>query len=174
MGKKKVFLHLCTIGDNHDGKNAIYRYKNGKMKRCISLNTLGRYAYLNKATKNKIKITCSYTWSAIGCFDYECNLVYKSGKLVPEKKPCKISDYSPTEKSKKPYLTAKSKIQLYKSHKTKQKSFVLRKGQKVKVLNYYFNGKKQMFQVKLASGKKGWFLAPDEYQELFKEAYGVG
>lgn len=173
MSKKKVFLHLCTMGDNDDGENAIFRYKNGKMKQCIDLNTLGRHVSLDKTTENKIKLACIYTSSAIGYFTYECNLIYKNGKLVPEKKPCKILDYSATTNSNKPYLTAKDKIRLYKSYHTKQKSFVLKKGQKVKVLNYYSNGKTQMFQVKTTSGKTGWLLAPVDYQELFEEAYGV-
>lgn len=173
MSKKKVFIHINTMGDNDDGENLIFRYTNGKLKKCIDLNTLGRYASVEKVTGKRIRFTCGYTSSAIGCFTYECNLVYKGGKLVPEKKLCKITSYSPNGKIKKPYLTAKSKIQLYKSHNTKQKSFVLKKGQKVKVVNYYFSGKTQMFQLKTASGKTGWIPAAIESIELFKEAYGV-
>lgn len=174
MSKKKVFIHINTMGDNNDGENLIFRYTNGKLKKCIDLNTLGRYAFVDKITGKRIKVICRYTGAAIGCFSYECNLVYKGGKLTPEKKLCKLVNYSATESSKKPYLTAKSKIQLYKSHNTKQKSFILKKGQKVKIVNYYFSGKKQMFQVKTSSGKTGWISSTTDAMELFKEAYGVG
>lgn len=174
MSKKNVFIYLTPSAENGDGTKIIYQYKNGRLKKIIDFEKMGRYANVEKVTKNKITMNIRRTWSAIGCFSYECNLVYKNGKLKPETKTYMLDSYSQTEKAKKPYLTAKNNIQIYESHNTNRKSFVLKKGQKVKITKYYFNGKIHMFQVKMASGKKGWFLAPNDYEELFEEAYGVG
>ena len=174
MDEKNVFIYLTPYGDNDDGSKVIYQYKDGKLKKSIDLESLGRYANVEEVSKNKITMRIRRTWSAIGCFSYKCSLVCKNGKLEPETKTYALYSYSPTQKTSKPYLTAKNNMQLYESHNTDKKTYVLKKGQKVKITKYYFNGSIHMFQIKTKSGKKGWILAPNDYEELFEEAYGVG
>lgn len=174
MSSKKVFIYINPFGDNDDGSKKIYQYQNGKFKKSINLDSMGRYASVQKVGKEKITMEIRRTWSAIGVFSYTCNLAYKNGKLAPDAKTYKIVSYSPVGDNAHPYLTAKGDIQIYKSNNTKEKSFVLKKGQKVKITKYSLNGKKEMFKVETKAGKTGWFVAPNDYEGLFEEAFGVG
>lgn len=172
MSKKKVFFYVHPSGESDDGLTALYQYEHGKLKKSIDFENMGRWASVRKVSKRSITMEISESWSAVGYFSYKCDLIYKNGRLVPDSKTYKLYFYSPTENGKHSRLTAKNNIQLYQTHNTKKRSFVLKKGQEVKVMKYYLNGKIKMFQIKTKSGKTGW-LVDQNGNELFEEAYGV-
>lgn len=113
-GKKKLTI------TNEDGTKKIYQYKNGKFKKSIDFDSMECYAKVQKVSKKRITMDITVGYSALGVFGYECNLMYKSGKLQSDAKIYKNLSYGASE-GDKPYMTANRKIQLYKSHNTKRR-----------------------------------------------------
>mgnify|MGYP000820674602 CR=1 FL=1 len=82
------------------------------------------------------------------------------------------------KKDRKPYLTVARDIQLYKTCNKKSKSFIVKRGEKAKILKCYIGNKHVMYQIKTKSGKQGWFYTDNKVtvinNKLFEEIVYAG
>ena len=125
---------------------------------------------------------------AVASIELEAKLKYKDGILVLASKMCKVKKYYNREeysknsdlykKDRKPYLTVARDIQLYKTCNKKSKSFIVKRGEKAKILKCYIGNKHVMYQIKTKSGKQGWFYTDNKVtvinNKLFEEIVYAG
>ena len=170
--QKKYFLYVNLWGDDGVGPILIYKYEQA----------------IQSVDKNKIKIRLSSMSYAVASIELEAKLKYKDGKLVLASKMCKVKKYYNREeysknsdlykKDRKPYLTVARDIQLYKTCNKKSKSFIVKRGEKAKILKCYIGNKHVMYQIKTKSGKQGWFYTDNKVtvinNKLFEEIVYAG
>lgn len=192
--QKKYFLYVNLWGDDGVGPILIYKYEQGAFTKVFDGNKLSdKFGYwgsiaIQSVDKNKIKIRLSSMSYAVASIELEAKLKYKDGKLVLASKMCKVKKYYNREeysknsdlykKDRKPYLTVARDIQLYKTCNKKSKSFIVKRGEKAKILKCYIGNKHVMYQIKTKSGKKGWFYTDNKVtvinNKLFEEIVYAG
>lgn len=192
--QKKYFLYVNLWGDDGVGPILIYKYEQGAFTKVFDGNKLSdKFGYwgsiaIQSVDKNKIKIRLSSMSYAVASIELEAKLKYKDGKLVLASKMCKVKKYYNREeysknsdlykKDRKPYLTVARDIQLYKTCNKKSKSFIVKRGEKAKILKYYIGNKHVMYQIKTKSGKQGWFYTDNKVtvinNKLFEEIVYAG
>ena len=192
--EKKYFLYVYFWGDDCVGPNLIYKYEQGAFTKVFDGNKLsdklGNWGSIaiQSVDKNKIKIRLSSMSYAVASIELEAKLKYKDGKLVLASKMCKVKKYYNREeysknsdlykKDRKPYLTVARDIQLYKTCNKKSKSFIVKRGEKAKILKCYIGNKHVMYQIKTKSGKQGWFYTDNKVtvinNKLFEEIVYAG
>ena len=162
--QKKYFLYVNLWGDDGVGPILIYKYEQGAFTKVFDGNKLSdKFGYwgsiaIQSVDKNKIKIRLSSMSYAVASIELEAKLKYKDGKLVLASKMCKVKKYYNREeysknsdlykKDRKPYLTVARDIQLYKTCNKKSKSFIVKRGEKAKILKCYIGNKHVMYQIK--------------------------
>ena len=192
--QKKYFLYVNLWGDDGVGPILIYKYEQGAFTKVFDGNKLSdKFGYwgsiaIQSVDKNKIKIRLSSMSYAVASIELEAKLKYKDGKLVLASKMCKVKKYYNREeysknlhlykKDRKPYLTVARDIQLYKTCNKKSKSFIVKRGEKAKILKCYIGNKHVMYQIKTKSGKQGWFYTDNKVtvinNKLFEEIVYAG
>lgn len=192
--QKKYFLYVNLWGDDGVGPILIYKYEQGAFTKVFDGNKLSdKFGYwgsiaIQSVDKNKIKIRLSSMSYAVASIELEAKLKYKDGKLVLASKMCKVKKYYNREeysknsdlykKDRKPYLTVARDIQLYKTCNKKFKSFIVKRGEKAKILKCYIGNKHVMYQIKTKSGKQGWFYTDNKVtvinNKLFEEIVYAG
>ena len=192
--QKKYFLYVNLWGDDGVGPILIYKYEQGDFTKVFDGNKLSdKFGYwgsiaIQSVDKNKIKIRLSSMSYAVASIELEAKLKYKDGKLVLASKMCKVKKYYNREeysknsdlykKDRKPYLTVARDIQLYKTCNKKSKSFIVKRGEKAKILKCYIGNKHVMYQIKTKSGKQGWFYTDNKVtvinNKLFEEIVYAG
>lgn len=192
--QKKYFLYVNLWGDDGVGSILIYKYEQGAFTKVFDGNKLSdKFGYwgsiaIQSVDKNKIKIRLSSMSYAVASIELEAKLKYKDGKLVLASKMCKVKKYYNREeysknsdlykKDRKPYLTVARDIQLYKTCNKKSKSFIVKRGEKAKILKCYIGNKHVMYQIKTKSGKQGWFYTDNKVtvinNKLFEEIVYAG
>ena len=192
--QKKYFLYVNLWGDDGVGPILIYKYEQGAFTKVFDGNKLSdKFGYwgsiaIQSVDKNKIKIRLSSMSYAVASIELEAKLKYKDGKLVLASKMCKVKKYYNREeysknsdlykKHRKPYLTVARDIQLYKTCNKKSKSFIVKRGEKAKILKCYIGNKHVMYQIKTKSGKQGWFYTDKKVtvinNKLFEEIVYAG
>lgn len=192
--QKKYFLYVNLWGDDGVGPILIYKYEQGAFIKVFDGNKLSdKFGYwgsiaIQSVDKNKIKIRLSSMSYAVASIELEAKLKYKDGKLVLASKMCKVKKYYNREeysknsdlykKDRKPYLTVARDIQLYKTCNKKSKSFIVKRGEKAKILKCYIGNKHVMYQIKTKSGKQGWFYTDNKVtvinNKLFEEIVYAG
>ena len=192
--QKKYFLYVNLWGDDGVGPILIYKYEQGAFTKVFDGNKLSdKFGYwgsiaIQSVDKNKIKIRLSSMSYAVASIELEAKLKYKDGKLVLASKMCIVKKYYNREeysknsdlykKDRKPYLTVARDIQLYKTCNKKSKSFIVKRGEKAKILKCYIGNKHVMYQIKTKSGKQGWFYTDNKVtvinNKLFEEIVYAG
>lgn len=192
--QKKYFLYVNLWGDDGVEPILIYKYEQGAFTKVFDGNKLSdKFGYwgsiaIQSVDKNKIKIRLSSMSYAVASIELEAKLKYKDGKLVLASKMCKVKKYYNREeysknsdlykKDRKPYLTVARDIQLYKTCNKKSKSFIVKRGEKAKILKCYIGNKHVMYQIKTKSGKQGWFYTDNKVtvinNKLFEEIVYAG
>lgn len=192
--QKKYFLYVNLWGDDGVGPILIYKYEQGAFTKVFDGNKLSdKFGYwgsiaIQSVDKNKIKIRLSSMSYAVASIELEAKLKYKDVKLVLASKMCKVKKYYNREeysknsdlykKDRKPYLTVARDIQLYKTCNKKSKSFIVKRGEKAKILKCYIGNKHVMYQIKTKSGKQGWFYTDNKVtvinNKLFEEIVYAG
>lgn len=173
LKNKKSFLYL-KIGDIDEVTYfcGIYQYKSGKLEQVIDgRNFLGKagkygtkygsYAIVKKVQGNMLVVDFYMNSYTLGPSYYRYQFIYKNGTLK-----CKNlqsvninnSSYKITTMSgSKSKVTVAEKIKVYTKPDGKKVSYILKKGEKVKLLAAYIKSEKFFLKIKsLKKGKIGW------------------
>ena len=182
-----TYLYLVLWEDNGDGIHGIYQYKNGKMIKKAAptdlLKNMGYHEFLNieKIKGNTLFLTLGTYTNALGWLKfkvkYKCenNNLKVYGKTYEVKQYARDSKNGSGVKSDRPYLTAARSLQAYKNESGSRKSFLIKKGTKLKALKVHIEKRKITFYLMTKSGKKGWCVSPKKYGNPFVlDAYYAG
>lgn len=162
LKNKKTFLHIATHGlDGYAADvNTVLAWKSGKLKSVLNVNSIcsGKYLYgsypsarLTKVSGNTITFDCGLKVMMTGYTTFNASYKYKAGKLVRTSSYVKPRIGGKYGKSR----TALKNLSAYKNASCKSKKFIIKKGQKVKLLKMYVKGSKMALQVKVGK-KTGW------------------
>lgn len=144
-----VTPEICTI----------LTYQKGRLKSILKPDAICSSRYLYGSTDVSVckvsgnTITFDY-WLKVmmtGCTTFNASYKYKAGKLVRTSSYVKPRIGGKYGKSR----TALKNLSAYKNASCKSKKFIIKKGQKVKLLKMYVKGSKMALQVKVGK-KTGW------------------
>lgn len=174
-GKKYLMVSFYGVDEWHE--SSLYCYKNGKFIQEVELDHFlgGVYslgAEISSMSGNKMIVKIPVSCEAIGPVALQSVYMYRSGKLRLQSKTHKIYGYPILGKEgtcRKYWLTAKCDITIYQDKGMKKKSFVLKKGERVKEHKMYISGKKTSCYLKRTDGRSGWLRIPDLYGEILFE-----
>lgn len=157
----KTVLYIATLGlGNSADVNTVLAWQSGKLKPLLNCNAIcsKRYLYnslpgawLSKVAGNTLTFQYALGVMTTGNITFDVSYKYKSGKLVRTSSYVKPKIGGKYGKSR----TALKSLTVYKNASCKSKKFVIRKGQKVKLLKMYVVGSKMALQVKVGS-RTGW------------------
>ena len=159
-------LYLEGSIENGDYRvQAIYKYNSGKFKRLLDFNAqFDDYCFHQsvsniKVKKNTIHATQYLMSYSTGPTTLSTSYTYKNGKLVRSSNYYKYNNpfyFTTGEPSNKPYTAMK--LTAYTKPSAKKVDFRVPKGEKVTILQCYYNGSKMLIQIKY-KGKTGWIKA---------------
>ena len=164
LGNGKKFLFIkCEGEDGLYNVSGIYRYSGGKLvcdvnyrKLSSKITSCGFRIKLLRGNKLRVWVQC--VTPGLARFYIYTDAVYSGGKMKLNRKNMRFSTdvtSSGIQNGKATYTMAKT-VQGYVYSDSMKKSFVVRAGTRVKLLNYKISGSKHRILIKLSNGKKTW------------------
>lgn len=178
MQDGKVFFDISRSSYNdYIIKHGLYEYVNGTLNWFYNMQRDGSYCDRYDVTINKIDGNTIYTnvsaqYYSTGWISYKVNLSYENGTIKTMSNSSSIT-YSKYRKNK---WTANKTIKVYKKIGQKKASYILKKGDKLKINKIVSQGNKVYFQIKNKKGKTGYIPAAKKFpsKAYFKEAQYAG
>lgn len=171
------YILVSIRGDNDDEDNTLYECKGSTVIKRADLTTMPyRAAYHAnissfKVTSGKIKVKYCVMSNCLASAHYTA--IYKINSNGTVTLPSKVFKLSYTnvritesDVYKSSWLVAERRIQAYKKANTANKSFVIKKGTRLKASKISF-GKKVMLYFKTEDGKTGW-LVSEGYSSVYE------
>ncbi len=171
------------VGANDDvSAHGLYVYQGGTLKQTCNLydpivRCINNYHFQSEIvelTEDRMTVECYDQLASTGGIRWRIPYELKNGKWTP-----KTDTYSLVKGSTKTRFTVSKKFIIYKKAGGKRKVATVRKGAKVRLLGICQKKKQTYVQVRLSSGKKGWYRNPKKikdwsYPAYFKEVQFAG